>query len=136
MTENLLGPDPVHLPDDAEIRDALEAGTDVYEVVKRHPESPLAWASVSDIAWADGRMVETYAFARVGYHRGLDLLRRNGWKGHGPIPVDHLPNQGFLRCLSRLGEVADEIGEVEEAQRIGDFLEDATGSRTLVLDLS
>ena len=37
-----------------------------------------------------------YAYARVGYHRSLDLLRRNGWKGHGPVPWEHEPNRGFL----------------------------------------
>src|SRR5690625_6782328 len=48
-----------------------------------------------------------YAFARTGYHRGLDALRRAGWRGHGPIPVDHEPNQGFLRALLGLAEAAD-----------------------------
>lgn len=130
MAENLLGPEPTYLADDVDVRSALDAGTDVYEVVKRHPDSPLAWAAVADVAWADGRLVETYAFARVGYHRGLDQLRRSGWKGHGPIPADHVPNQGFLRCLARLGEVAAELGETPEAERVAEFLVDATGSPT------
>ena len=43
-----------------------------------------------------------YAYARVGYHRSLDPLRRNGWKGHGPVPWDHEPNRGFLRALAAL----------------------------------
>lgn len=131
MAENLLGPEPTYLADDVDVRSALDAGTDVYEVVKRHPDSPLAWAAVADVAWADGRLVETYAFARVGYHRGLDQLRRSGWKGHGPIPADHVPNQGFLRCLARLGEVAAELGETPEAERVAEFLVDATGSPDL-----
>ena len=55
--------------------------------------------------------MESYAYARVGYHRGLDLLRRNGWKGHGPVPWEHEPNRGFLRCLHALARAAAAIGE-------------------------
>jgi len=84
----------------------------------------LAWAVLADQAWSEGRVVESYAFARVGYHRGLDALRRNGWKGHGPVPWDHEPNQGFLRCLAALGRASQAIGEGEEVVRIGDFLGD------------
>ena len=69
-------------------------------------------------------MVESYAFARVGYHRGLDTLRRNGWKGHGPVPWSHEGNQGFLRCLIALGRAASAIGETEEVARIDAFLDD------------
>ena len=43
-----------------------------------------------------------YAYSRVGYHRSLDMLRRNGWKGHGPVPWEHEPNRGFLQCLALL----------------------------------
>ena len=50
----------------------------------------------------DGDSVTVYAYARVGYHRSLDLLRRNGWKGHGPVPWEHEPNRGFLTCLALL----------------------------------
>ena len=50
--------------------------------------------------------VTVYAYARVGYHRSLDLLRRNGWKGHGPVPWEHEPNRGFLRCLAAPGASA------------------------------
>ncbi|MCW2587526.1 MAG: hypothetical protein JWN55_3042, partial [Frankiales bacterium] len=63
--------------------------------------------------------------ARVGYHRGLDALRRNGWKGFGPVPWAHAPNQGFLRALYALGRAADEIGERAEADRIRTFLDDS-----------
>jgi hypothetical protein len=60
----------------------------------------------------------------VGYHRGLDSLRRNGWKGHGPVPWNHEPNQGFLRCLIALGRSADAIGEQYEVERIDALLDD------------
>ena len=64
---------------------------------------------------ARGDHSPAYAYARVGYHRGLDALRRNGWKGHGPVPWAHLPNQGFLRALYALGRPRDCIGEADEA---------------------
>ena len=68
--------------------------------------------------------MESYAFARVGYHRGLDALRRSGWKGHGPVPWSHEPNRGFLRCLNALQRAAAAIGETDEAERCAAFLLD------------
>jgi len=73
---------------------------------------------------ADG--VTGYAYARVGYHRSLDLLRRNGWKGHGPVPWEHEPNRGFLRCLATLARSARAIGEDDEWQRCSEFLRDSS----------
>ena len=72
-----------------------------------------------------GEPVAAYAYARTGYHRGLDLLRRNGWKGFGPVPWAHLPNQGFLRGLGALSRAAAAIGEQDEATRCRDFLRDS-----------
>lgn len=124
LGENLLGgPPPTLLPDDPAAAD-LERGAVPDSVVRRHPASPLAWAVLSDEAWADGRVVESYAFARVGYHRGLDLLRRSGWKGHGPVPWSHEANRGFLRCLRALRRASAAIGEEAEVQRLADFLAD------------
>ena len=123
--ENLLGgPPPTLLPDDTAARVALEGGMDAYDVARRHPSSSLAWAVLADAAWQEGRVMESYAFARVGYHRGLDALRRNGWKGHGPVPWSHEPNHGFLRCLFALQRAAAAIGEAEEEQRCAAFLLD------------
>ena len=123
--ENLLeGPPPTLLPADPTVEAELAAGADPDSVVRAHPQSSLAWAVLADQAWSEGRVVESYAFARVGYHRGLDALRRNGWKGHGPVPWNHEPNQGFLRCLAALGRAAQAIDEQEEVVRIGDFLAD------------
>lgn len=76
----------------------------------------------------DDEVLTGYAFARVGYHRGLDALRRSGWKGFGPIPWAHEPNQGFLRCLAALARGAAEIGETDEAERCRQFLHDADPS--------
>ena len=70
--------------------------------------------------------VTAYAFARVGYHRSLDLLRRNGWKGHGPVPWEHARNRGFLRALSALATAAARIGEDHEATRCEEFLRDSS----------
>lgn len=123
--ENLLGgPPPTLLPADPAVEAELAAGADPDSVVRAHPQSSLAWAVLADQAWAEGRVVESYAFARVGYHRGLDALRRNGWKGHGPVPWSHEGNQGFLRCLIALGRAAAAIGETEEVERIDAFLDD------------
>ena len=126
--ENLFpGPPATLLPEDPAAV-ALAAGADPVGVVKAHPTSSLAWAVVSDRAWADGLVIESYAFARVGYHRGLDALRRSGWKGHGPVPWSHEPNQGFLRCLRSLGRAATAIGESDEVDRIAVFIEDCDPS--------
>lgn len=119
----LGGPPPTHLPVDPAAA-ALESGTPVEQVVREHPTSSLAWAVLADQAWADQRVLESYAFARVGYHRGLDALRRNGWKGHGPVPWSHEPNRGVLRCLQSLRRGAAAIGEQDEVTRLDAFLAD------------
>ena len=123
---NLLGgPEPTLLPSAG--HDTVAAAlTDspAEQVAAQHPAESLAWAVLADEAWARGATVEAYAYARVGYHRGLDALRRNGWKGHGPVPWAHAPNRGFLRCLAALGRAAETIGEDDEARRCATFLAD------------
>ena len=99
------------------------------QVVRSHPESPIAWATLAEQALGPTAPIDdvtAYAYARVGYHRSLDLLRRNGWKGHGPVPWEHEPNRGFLRALAALALAADRIGEAPEAQRCADFLRDSS----------
>jgi hypothetical protein len=125
--QNLLGePAPTLLPDDPAPREALAAGTPAAEVAAAHPTSSLAWATLAEQALGDGRTVEGYAYARTGYHRALDTLRRNGWKGHGPVPWEHEPNRGFLRALHALATAAAAIGEVPEAERCQQFLADSS----------
>lgn len=123
---NLLGgPEPTLLP--AEDHDTVAAAlvaAPAAEVAALHPAVSLAWAVLADQAWERGATIESYAYARVGYHRGLDALRRNGWKGHGPVPWAHEPNRGFLRCLDALGRAAGRIGEDAEADRCATFLAD------------
>lgn len=129
----LGGPPPTLLPDEQEPRQLLEAHVDPAEVAARFPTSSAAWAVLADAAFERGAVVESYAYARVGYHRGLDALRRNGWKGFGPVPWAHAPNQGFLRALFALGRAAGAIGEVEEAERIRAFLDDSDPAARVAL---
>ncbi|BAJ29637.1 MULTISPECIES: DUF3151 domain-containing protein [Kitasatospora] len=125
--ENLLGgPPPTHLPAETGPLELLASGATPAEVTAAYPTSSLAWAQLADDAFAAGRTVESYAYARTGYHRGLDALRRNGWKGHGPVPWEHEPNRGFLRALHALGRAADAIGEKDEAERCTQFLRDSS----------
>jgi hypothetical protein len=123
----MAGPPPTHLPEDPAANE-LEQGDEVRVVVRRHPESPLAWATLAEQALAESSVddVTAYAYARVGYHRSLDLLRRNGWKGHGPVPWSHEPNRGFLRALAALATAADRLGEAAEAERCREFLRDSS----------
>jgi hypothetical protein len=129
----MAGPPPTHLPEDPAAAE-LSAGAAVTDVVRAHPESPLAWATLAEqaLAGASGGAeaavddVTAYAYARVGYHRSLDLLRRNGWKGHGPVPWGHEPNRGFLRALAALARAAERIGETPEAERCRDFLRESS----------
>jgi hypothetical protein len=123
--ENLLGgPPPTLLPDDPAAK-SLAGGAEPREVARLHPASSLAWAAASEQALDASDDIVAYAFARVGYHRGLDALRRSGWKGHGSIPWSHEPNRGFLRSLAALAAAADRIGETDEALRCREFLSDA-----------
>ena len=107
----MAGPPPTHLPTDPAAAD-LAGGAEPAAVVRAHPESPTAWAALAQQAHdAGAEDLTVYAYARVGYHRSLDLLRRNGWKGTGPVPWQHEPNRGFLTCLALLARSAAAIGE-------------------------
>jgi len=119
----LGGPPPTLLPVDPAV--ALLLSEDASAVAAAHPTSSATWAALADGAFERGSVVESYAYARTGYHRGLDALRRAGWKGYGPVPWAHAPNQGFLRALNALGRAADTIGESAEAERIAQFLQDS-----------
>jgi hypothetical protein len=129
LNDNLLaGPPPTLLPDHPEAREMIEQGYKAADVAARFPAYSAAWATLADDYFAKGHAVTSYAFARTGYHRGLDQLRRAGWKGHGPIPWDHEPNRGFLRCLNALARAAQAIGEKDEAERCAQFLRDSSPS--------
>lgn len=92
---------------------------EVAAVVADHPTFLEGWAMLGVLGQ---RTIERYAFARVGYHRGLDALRAAGWGGSGLVRWEHPSNRGFLRCLAALRDAARAIGETEEVERIEEFL--------------
>ena len=133
--ENLLGgPPATYLPGDAEASSALRSAADPASVAARFPSYCAAWAALAERALGQGDLVAAYAYARTGYHRGLDQLRRSGWKGYGPIPWEHEPNQGFLRALNMLGSAAAAIGEDDEAGRCREFLRDSSPAAAALLE--
>lgn len=134
MTDNLLGIPETLLPVDP-AASKLDEGVAADQVAAAYPTSSLAWATLAEDALADRRTVEGYAYARTGYHRALDSLRKNGWRGQGPVPWEHEPNRGFLRALAALSRAAGAIGETEEELRCAQFLRDSsmTGARELGL---
>jgi hypothetical protein len=91
----------------------------VSAVAAGEPRCLQAWATLAELADAD---IDRYAFARVGYHRGLDTLRAAGWRGSGYVRWRHESNRGFLRSLHALELAAEAIGEIDEAQRCALFL--------------
>jgi Protein of unknown function (DUF3151) len=133
---NLLGPEPTLLPADEVVAAALDGGTDPTDVAAAHPAASAGWAALAERALADGEPVAAYAYARTGYHRGLDQLRRNGWKGFGSVPWAHQPNQGFLRALAALAKAAEAIGEQDEAARCRQFLADSDPAASSALGLA
>jgi len=105
------------------------AATDLDElasIVARDPTSLDAWAAFGAFAEAaaasTAEVITAYAAYRVGYHRGLDLLRKSGWRGSGYVRWSRESNRGFLRCLSGLGRLAARIGEQPEHERVQEFL--------------
>lgn len=124
--KNLLdGPAPTLLPEESELLARIAEGAPAVELAREFPKSSLAWSLLAEEALAAGKSTEGYAFARVGYHRGLDALRGHGWRGHGAVPYSHEPNRGFLKALYLLGVAASEIGEIDEVERINKFLDDS-----------
>lgn len=155
---DLLGPQPVLLTGDDEAESELLDGTPAAAVAAAHPTASIAWAHLAeaalDAAGGDqtpndrgtgdqapgdqdvAKVVEAYAYARTGYHRGLDQLRRHGWKGFGPVPWSHEPNQGFLRCVGALARAAQAIGEEDEYLRCLDLLNDSDPAAAAQLGLA
>ncbi len=120
--ETVLDAEPADALDRLAAAASLDPGEQhgaVAAVVADHPRCLLAWAQLGETARDD---VEAYAAFRVGYHRGLDRLRANGWRGSGYVRWAHPENQGFLRSLDGLRRMADAIGEQDEADRCLQFL--------------
>ncbi|MFT4199698.1 DUF3151 domain-containing protein [Gordonia sp. (in: high G+C Gram-positive bacteria)] len=132
---DLLGPPPTLLTGDDEAESELLNGAAPAAVAAGSPTASIAWAYLAEAALdrvngsaaadeAPAAAVEAYAYARTGYHRGLDQLRGHGWKGYGPVPWEHQQNQGFLRCVGALARAAKIIGEEDEYLRCLDLLGD------------
>jgi hypothetical protein len=141
MSESQIGdPRPVHLshqgppetvmpPVASEQVTALQAALDepdpaqrraqVAAVAARWPRYLDAWARLGELA---SDPVESYAYYRVGYHRGLDQLRQAGWRGTGYVRRSEPTNLGFLSSLDGLSRAAGAIGEQDEADRCAEFL--------------
>jgi Protein of unknown function (DUF3151) len=121
-------PETVLEPEPADALAALDAALAAPEgarrdavaaVCARWPRFLDAWARLGALGRDD---VESYAYYRVGYHRGLDRLRQSGWRGNGYVRWKHETNRGFLRALDGLRAKAEAIGETDEAARCAEFL--------------
>jgi len=133
----LLPPEP---PDAVAALDAaLAAGHEgsaerlaaLKNVARRWPSFVDAWAHLAEAALPLGQDVESYAFARTAYHRSLDRLRANGWRGAGPIPWSHEPNRGVLRALHALMLTSERLGDTAEGTRLRTFLLDSDSTDPL-----
>ena len=122
LPETVIDPEPAEAR--AALAEALAQAPEarrqaVSAVVARWPRNLDAWSRLGQLARDD---VEAYACYRVGYHRGLDRLRQNGWRGSGYVRWANEPNRGFLRALQGLGRTAEVLGEDDEARRCAEFV--------------
>lgn len=117
----MLAPPPLHLPEDP------AAGKDLLsdDTAYAHPDSPSVWAARAQQELENGDKLVAYAYARTGYHRSLDRLRANGWKGWGAVPYSHEPNRGALEAIAMLALTSKAIGDNAEYDRCRGMLSDA-----------
>jgi tetratricopeptide (TPR) repeat protein len=133
------GPPTTRLPADApETVEALrraaeqgDRGEALRSVAARWPGSVEVWARLGESAYQQQRDVEAFAYFRTAYHRGLDQLRRNGWRGVGLVPWSHEPNRGVLLAIRGLMLASARLGELEEALRCQKLLLDSDPSDPL-----
>ena len=128
-------------PDDAveALAEALIIGEDgsderraaLAAVVRSRPAFVGGWARLAEVARAQGQDVEAYAFGRTGYHRALDRLRGNGWRGTGLVVWAHEPNRSALLAFYELFRAAERIGETPEVERLRKLLLDSDPSDPL-----
>ena len=101
---DLLGPDPVLLPGDTVRPRPNSTPTKTLRSwpppIPRRRWRGRRWPRMR---WPTTRSITAYAYARTGYHRGLDQLRRNGWKGFGPVPVLARAQPGLPALCGRAG---------------------------------
>jgi len=119
--KDMMAPPPVQLPDDP------AAGKELLndDTALTHPDSPSVWAARARRELDGGELLVAYAYARTGYHRSLDRLRANGWKGWGPVPYSHEPNRGVLESIAMLALTSQAIGDNAEYDRCRQMLSDA-----------
>ena len=132
-SDNLLGVPETRLAEDPAAA-RLAAGQSPADVAAAVPTSSLAWAVLAEHALeAGGRDVEAYAYARTGYHRALDHLRKSAGAARArcrgrtsPTAVSSVPSL-------RSSRAARAIGECDEEARCAQFLRDssAEGAREL-----
>lgn len=91
----------------------------ISTVVAKYPTYLEGWAALGD---AGSTTIDRYMAYRVGYHRGLDALRANGWRGSGYVRWIYPSNRGFLRCLRGVADMSRVIGDLVEADRCDQFL--------------
>lgn len=136
-----MTPPSVMLPPDtdeavAALDEALRLGEEgtperydaLTAVARSWPAFVGGWAELAGAARALGREVEAYAFARTAYHRALDRLRGNGWRGLGLVPATHEPNRTTLLAFHELMRAAEAIGETAEVERLRQLLLDSDPS--------
>lgn len=103
----------------AAARDSKDPMSAMQQVAAKDPACLIAWANLANLA---DQPVEAYAYARTGYHRGLDALRAAGWRGSGLVRWSHEGNRGFLACLAALARLSEQLGDAAEAKRCKEFL--------------
>ena len=129
-----------YLPEEAAtIITADDAGADIdnlAQLAENNPKDSGVWAALANRMIEQDRPVVAYACARTGYHRGLDALRANGWRGTGPVPWDHVPNQGVLRAIGALALAAKRIDEDDEVIRLLNLLNDCDPAAVPAMNLT
>jgi hypothetical protein len=105
--------------DEALARPLDERRSAIAVVATAYPRFVDPWAALVEYGRDNA---EAYAYARVGYHRGLDALRGSGWHGTGYVRWRHPENRGFLSALDSLRRLASAIGEEDEEDRCAIFL--------------
>jgi hypothetical protein len=143
LSDQLTQPSVLLPPEPDKAREALEEALLIGEagsperraaltaVVRSWPAFVGGWAHLAEAASAQGQDVEAYAFARTGYHRALDRLRGNGWRGMGLVPWAHEANRSALLAFHELLRAAELIGETGEVERMRQLLLDSDPSDPL-----
>ncbi|WP_244857789.1 DUF3151 family protein [Agromyces archimandritae] len=117
------------LPDEPEVRQALAEvdRASIPGVVAHHPDSPLAWTELADLADSEGRTLEAYAFASVAAERSREQLAEAGWRPGDGVPWSEEANRAYLRALDTQRRAAGALGLTGRAERLEAELAAADG---------